>query len=223
MTDIHSHIIFGVDDGAKSMEESLDMLQAAKESSIDRIIATPHIKSADADIFQIINNYRCLAPVAGNLGIELHLGYEYNVVAIDHNDYDLTARFCISNTSVLLLEFPFDNWPANWERVIYDLQAKGLSIIIAHPERYLPVQRDLSRLDQMADLGCMFQLNAASLLKRCGNKAKAVQYIREMDKIDFVASDAHSAADYMCFRKAVAKLHTSYDASCGSILNNFGG
>lgn len=206
MTDIHSHILFGVDDGSKNIDESVSMLAAAFSAGITKIIATPHIRSADTDISVIRKNYSELIPYAKERGIDLRLGFECNTTAIDPNKFEEAKRFCFDGTSILLLEFPFENWPPYWDRIVYGLQAAGLIIIIAHPERYFPVQRDHSILDAMADMGCFFQVNAGSINKKYGEKRKTVRYIERMDKLDFIASDAHEPIDYEIYAK-ISKKH----------------
>lgn len=205
MTDIHSHILFGVDDGSKNIDESVSMLAAAFSAGITKIIATPHIRSADTDISVIRKNYSELIPYAKERGIDLRLGFECNTTAIDPNKFEEAKLFCFDGTSILLLEFPFENWPPYWDRIVYGLQSAGLVIIIAHPERYFPVRRDHSILDAMADMGCYFQINAGSINKKHGEKRKIVHHIEQMDKLDFIASDAHEPIDYEVYARIIKK------------------
>lgn len=204
--DIHSHILFGVDDGAESIDKSVKMLDAAKHAGIRCIYATPHWKSKHGDRERIRRNFRALLPYAEQAGIALHLGYEYNLAALDILQFEAAKDFTLENTESLLLEFPFESWPAEWERILLRLQRIGLQIVIAHPERYLPVQRDLGVLKELLELGCLLQCNASSVLSHRPEKKRVMRYIRQLGRLDFLASDAHSASDYAVFEKAVAQV-----------------
>lgn len=205
MIDIHSHIIFDVDDGAQDLEESRQMLEAASEAGVTTLIATPHIRRPGVDTSLMRRHADILKPMAKELGINLRLGFECNVSTFTSGEFSVARRFCIEGSSALLLEYPFDDWPPNWERIIYGLQDEGLGIIIAHPERYFPIRRDISIIDRIIEMGCYLQVNASSL-KGFGDKRKVVQYIRKLGRLDYIASDAHSAKAYTELKKAIRKL-----------------
>ena len=142
MHDIHSHIIYGVDDGAENLQQSLNMLDAAKAAGIDRIYATPHMRSKDADVESIYDHFACLHQYAADRKIDLRLGFEYNIQAIDNDSFESAKDYTLAGTDILLLEMPFTLWPPFWENIIYRLQGLQLRIIIAHPERYEPIQKN---------------------------------------------------------------------------------
>lgn len=206
MLDIHSHIVFAVDDGSEDLAESVAMLDAAKAAGIDCIYATPHMKSKDTDVTPIHRNFLALKPYAEERRIALRLGFEYNISAIDTTRFDRVREFVLRDADTLLLEMPFSHWPPEWRRIVTGIQKLGLQIIVAHPERYLPVQRDHELLDELVDRGCLLQCNASSILSSKVEKRRAVDYIREMGRLDFVATDAHSTQEYGLFRKAVQKV-----------------
>ena len=130
MQDIHSHIVFAVDDGSESMQESIAMLHAAKKAGIDTLYATPHWKSRHGDVERIKDHFQKLVPAAAKIGIEMHLGFEFNISALDPRHFEQAAQFAYENTSSILLEMPFVQWPAEWERIIFELQKTGLQIVI---------------------------------------------------------------------------------------------
>lgn len=106
------------------------------------------------------------------MGIEMRLGYECNLSALRVDDLAAARRFCIEKTNVLLVEFPFDNWPGTWREILYGLQAEGMRLVLAHPERYRPLQRDPHMLDSLAEMGVRLQVNAASL-QGCSAQSRA--------------------------------------------------
>ena len=206
MQDIHSHIIYGVDDGASSFQESIAMLNAAKQIGIDRIYATPHIKSEDIDIGTIYERFAKLHEKAKTIGIDLRLGFEYNFKAIDYDDFATAKDYALGGTDILLLEMPFMQWPSYWQQTIYDLQSIGLQIIIAHPERYLPIQKDLGIIHSLADMGCNFQCNASSIINYNFERNKVVRCLMKMNRLDMIASDAHSVNEYALLDKAYDRM-----------------
>lgn len=206
MQDIHSHIVFAVDDGSESMQESIAMLHAAKKAGIDTLYATPHWKSRYGDVERIKDHFQKLVPAAAKIGIEMHLGFEFNISALDPRHFEQAAQFAYENTSSILLEMPFEQWPAEWGRIIFELQKTGLQIVIAHPERYAPVQKDLGILRELTEIGCLLQCNAASFFSLRPAKKRVIKYIQKLDRLDFVASDAHSAREYELFARAVARI-----------------
>lgn len=205
MIDIHCHILPGVDDGARTIEEAQQMLHTAASCGVTDMVATPHVRQPDLDLTPIEESYQKLAPIARAAGVGLLQGYECNISALHPSHLEVAKRYCIQGTSMLLLEFPFDLWPPNWREIVYCLQALGLKVIVAHPERYLPIQRDPSLLGELMDLQCYFQINVSSL-KKTGPRRNIVKKLKAEAAIHFVASDAHRVADYLPLVKAQKKL-----------------
>ena len=206
MQDIHAHILPGVDHGAQDLNESLAMLDAAKAQGIGRIIATPHVYRADYDRSIAQKAKEILLPHAQQRGIELQLGYEFNIRALDQTAVEKAAQFCTEGTKTLLLEMPFDIWPIDWREKIYALQAYGMEIVLAHPERYEPVQRDLNLLERLAELDVLFQVDVPQSLKLFTKQRRVLKRLCEMHCLHFAASDAHTAQDYAAFAGSVRKL-----------------
>ena len=206
MQDIHSHIIYGVDDGASNFQESVAMLNAAKQIGIDRIYATPHIKSKKVDTRAIYEHFAQLHDDAKTIGIDLRLGFEYNIGAIDYETFAVAKEYALGGVDIILLEMPFGQWPSYWKQTIYDLQALGLRIIIAHPERYYPIQKNLGILNELADMGCIFQCNASSIVSFKLGRSKVVRRLIKMNRLDMIASDAHSVHEYALLEKAFKRM-----------------
>ena len=208
LLDIHSHILFNMDDGAQDIEESVKMLRAAQNVHVAGIVATPHVRNAQFNLSKARENFLRLKERALGTGIELTLGFEVHCNTLPDIGFDHAALYCTEHTNDLLLEFDLDSLPIKDERLIYKLQREGLNVIIAHPERYTAVQTDLSRVQRWIDMGCELQLDAHSMLQnKFGGRRKCAEKLIKRNMVHYIASDAHCAMDYEKFGHAVRKLH----------------
>ncbi len=200
MTDIHSHILPNVDDGAENLAQTEEMLFAAKRAGITSIIATPHMRARAADTERIKRAYQEAKPLFERSGVHLGLGYECNYSLL-LSDMDL-RKLTLNDTNVLLLEFSQGYFPMHWENSVVELQRMGLEIIIAHPERYTPVQQDSTIAARIAEIGCEMQVSAGSLHRRVfASEKKCALSLLEKGLVSYIASDAHVALDYDIFAR----------------------
>lgn len=204
MLDFHCHILPGVDDGARDLDESVRMLKAAKDVGFDRIVCTSHIKKRGESTDKLDAAFEVLRPIAEDMGISLMRGCELNLSAIDPLAVEEAERYCIVGTKTLLLEMPYDIWPPRWEDMIHKLAVKDLNVVIAHPERYLPIKQDLKIADLLEEMYCTFQVNASAIKKTLfgGIKNTTIAYLLHKKWVSYLSSDAHRVEDYECFPKA---------------------
>ncbi len=160
VVDIHSHILYGVDDGAGRLDETGQMLQEAKRAGVSSIIATPHLYSTDANIAGMQRVFSRVCEAFPDCGIELWRGFECNYRVLLEEEPEAMLSYRIQGTDVLLLEPPRQYLPESWEPSINAIQRLGVEIVIAHPERCLAVQDDLSVAERMLELGCELQVSA---------------------------------------------------------------
>lgn len=204
MLDIHSHIVFDVDDGSKNLDTSVRMLRAAKSVGIDKIVATPHCRWDSFDRDKIERNFNIVADRASAMGIEMFLGYEVNWRKIPELGIDEVCTLNIESTNLFLLEFSDDSLPANWQRVVHAIQGRGLRVVIAHPERYAPVQRNMDVAWTMKEMGCLIQVSANFIDDwRMGARRRTVTNMLKEGIVDYVASDAHCPEDYAIYKQAL--------------------
>lgn len=210
MIDIHSHILPFVDDGAKNMDEAIEMTKIAYESGISTIIATPHyIENEGYNSYQ--ENLKILDKLKmelkeRNINVEILLGNELFITYDVFKLIDSNEIATLNNTKYLLIEFPRLNMPIYVENLIYNLKLKGIIPIIAHPERYEKVIEDPNILYNFIIKGALCQINLPSLNGRYGKKVKETAQILVKHKmIHFVASDAHSS------RKATPDVRDSVE------------
>jgi protein-tyrosine phosphatase len=193
MIDLHSHVLPDQDDGARSLEESLEMLRIAADSGTTDIAATAHANHQYAfDPAAVAYKLACLRDAAGPLprihyGCELHLTAE-NIAAAARSPAD----YSIAQSGYLLIEFPDLQIPPNTQDILQRLVASGLRPILAHPERNPALQRTHRELKKWIDLGCAVQITAQSITGAFGSGARlaASDFLRR-GLVHLVASDAH--------------------------------
>lgn len=208
MIDFHSHILPNIDDGSRNMEQTVEMLKEAKEVGFTKIISTSHYieqyyESDETERTELINAVR------NNIqGIELYLG---NEIYITNNMVQLIKdkkASTINNSRYVLFEFPLAAKAMNDKEVIYRLIENGYVPIIAHPERYSHVQENPEYVEELAEMGALFQANYGSIIGMYGKKAeKTVKKLFKENLISFLGSDVHRTEQvYVKIPKIMKKL-----------------
>ena len=145
MRDIHCHILPGVDDGARDLDESLAMLEAAKQAGVTSIVCTPHCRDPYFDYDAMWDAYELL--VAHTEGLPLQIGFVVNHRKLMELGMQWAEYLHFDGSNEFLLELSSHCTARDfeeYERTIYELQGKGYDVIIAHPERYKAIQKDVS-------------------------------------------------------------------------------
>jgi protein-tyrosine phosphatase len=207
MLDMHSHILFGVDDGASSISESIEMLSSAKKAGVNDIIATPHF---DIELYNNgtgENHFIQLQNEAEKQGITLLKGYEIKIRNYPAQMPDDYEGLTLHNTRYILFELPFDRVPDYTSNLLYELQLKKFIPILAHPERCLKLLSNKILFMDIVESGCLIQVDAASIIGINGRKAKRFSHnIVKEGFVNLVASDAHSPEGYLHWLKAFRKV-----------------
>ena len=197
MTDIHSHLLFDVDDGSRNIEESITLLKQLKEIGFDNVIITPHyIKGSEysSENKEKITKIKQIQEEINNQNIDINV-YLGNEVFINNEIYDLIKEghiYTLNKTKYILIELPFHNQIVNLEDIIYELKIKGLIPIIAHPERYTYFQENYDEVDRLREEGFLFQANYASILGHYGKGSqKLMKYMLKKQYIDYLGTDLH--------------------------------
>jgi protein-tyrosine phosphatase len=196
MVDIHSHILWGLDDGAETLEESLAMLRLAADSGTTDIVATPHSNSKYRYEPEVIQQRigELSASVSGkpriHRGCDFHLSFD-NVQAAMENP----NKYAINGGRYLLVEFP-DGPLAGMKRVLTTLIDCGLTPIMTHPERHRQLRRIDEEFVEWIQMGCLVQVTAQSLLGRFGKHSEESAWeMVQQGLAHFIASDAHDTQD----------------------------
>ncbi len=199
MTDLHSHIIYGVDDGSSSVEESLEILKGLKSVGFDNVIMTPHYIEgteycSDNDTKLIELEILKREVLEHNIDINLYLGNEIFV-----NDHIVSGIkngliYTLNNSKYLLFELPFHSRINNLTDIIYEIRYQGYIPILAHPERYSYFQKNYKLVDELKEEGLLFQCNFASILGFYGKDAsKLLKYLLKKEYVDYLGTDIHHA------------------------------
>lgn len=195
--DIHCHIIPGIDDGAQNYDVALNMLRIAQENGTRKIIATPHFVHGTTRYGFSTIKEKCveLNQLAQNHGIDIGVypGFEVFITPELIDLYEQKLIETLAASEYMLIEFPMMSIPAYTDDILYKLQLKGVTPIIAHPERYSEIQNNLKLLENFVMRGVQFQVNSGSITGMYGRESKktALKLI-EKGLIHFIASDAHS-------------------------------
>jgi protein-tyrosine phosphatase len=201
MLDIHTHILPGVDDGATDYAMAVEMLKAARQAGIDKIVTTPHVYKIRG-VGQFQSAYGRLYDSAKEIGILLIPGCELSVRALAGSviSSEILAPFQIGITHFVLLEFPDTAPPVDWEYLVSDINRSGYHVIIAHPERYQYFAKSLSRAQGLLNYGCELQLDALSFLRgKFSSQRRVAIKLLDSGFASYIASDAHRPDDYGSF------------------------
>jgi protein-tyrosine phosphatase len=196
--DLHSHILPGLDDGAATLEDALGIAGAAVADGIRVIAATPHVRAADypnspEQMERQVDSLR-RELLEADVQLELLPGGEIAFDILPELGDDELRRFGLAgNPRYLLLEAPYFGWPLEIEDTVFQLQLRGFTAVLAHPERNGEVQASPERLAPLVERGTLVQLTAASLDGRLGRgPQKTGLRLLELGLAHLLASDAHA-------------------------------
>lgn len=220
MIDLHCHILSGVDDGAKTIEDSLDMAHLAVEEGITHILATPHHKNRNWNNEKkaVIRLVAQLQEEIDKAGIELTVfpGQEVRIYGEILQDIkEDKILFIDEQRQYLLIEFPTSNIPTYTEQLFYDLLSEGITPIVVHPERNREILEHPNRLKALVDKGALAQLTAASYTGGFGKQIqKLSEQLVEANLVHFIASDAHNIGNRAFYmEEAFDKLRKEFGQS----------
>jgi len=209
VTDLHTHILSGIDDGAKTIEESISMLCAQVNSGVTTAALTPHFELDAAEQQDFLLRYNrlfnelCEAANDYKLPIRLLQGAEVAFTAITP-ELDLDS-LCYEGTKTILIELPMSHYPPFSREVLYRMQLEGYTPMIAHAERYRYFARKPDLLEKLVRSGTLIQVNAESVIKR-GRKRRRVLKMISNNLVHVIATDIHSMTTRLPTLDKAAKI-----------------
>jgi protein-tyrosine phosphatase len=223
--DVHSHFIPGIDDGARTMKDTLDLLKSIEDMGYKKVITTPHVMSdffrnTTAIITTGLEQVRTAAKAEG-IALEIDAAAEY------YFDYELenkvrNERLLTFGLDYLLFEVSYMNAPDNLDAFIFQLQTTGYKPVLAHPERYpFWFTKNLEHFEKLKEKGVLFQLNINAL---SGHYSMATKKIAEqmIDKgwYEFIGSDCHHPGHIELMKKVRGEKALQKLIASGKLLND---
>ena len=194
-TDIHSHILAGIDDGSPDIATSLKLVKGLYDLGYRRLVATPHVIGDYYRNNPIIINRELdvLKNACAEAGIDIELSAAAEYMLDDYFLNILKQKEVLPVfQNYILTELPFSIMPKNVSEMIFEIITAGYKPILAHPERYFYYHHDFTEYARLKDLGFLLQVNLLSLTGHYGPQVtKAAKYIFENGLADFVGTDIH--------------------------------
>lgn len=194
--DIHSHLLPGIDDGAKDMKDSLKLIKTMRSYGIKNFITTPHVlgdvyPNSSTTILSKLSEVNKALKEEGIEDVNIRAAAEYMLdeqfVELLKNDDILTLK-----DNYILVEMSYFSAPLNVYEILFEIQLKGYKPILAHPERYNYYHNDIDSYYKLKTAGCLFQLNLLSLSPHYGKNIQEItKKLIKLNLYDFVGTDTH--------------------------------
>lgn len=226
MIDIHSHILYCLDDGSKSISESISMAKEAFEAGITDIICTPHNNESyySPSMEQIAATMFSFQKELDkqNCPIKLHVGNEVYLDDTVENKITSNSLYSLANSRYILIELPVNTEYVFLDQLIFSIKNLGKTPILAHPERYMYLQNEKNKIYKYIDMGLILQCNFGSILNMYGPKAKNLfKFLLKEHLVSFIASDAHhSNSIYYNLESAKQKIFKKISKSEFDTITN---
>ena len=198
MIDIHCHIVPNIDDGAKNLEDALQMAKIAYSEGIRKIINTSHYHPSfeykkGEELLKSVKKFNYILK-SNNIDIEVFIGNELYYSEDIINIIEQKEFYTLNNSKYLLIEFPPIRFPKNLVDIIYEIKIRGYIPVLAHVERYKEVQENINLIYECINEGALIQVNASSIMGKNRKEAEITSKILlDNNMVHFIATDAHSS------------------------------
>ncbi len=211
LADLHSHLVPGVDDGARSLEDTLESVDRMVEQGIRRILTTPHLRGSlsldgvrlEERLSQVTEAFNVAAEAVAKRhpDVEFRRGHEVMLDVPDVSFDDPRTR--LGGSSFVLIEWPRLRLPPGTTKVLHRIANEGYRPIVAHPERYIGM--DLALAEQWRVVGAYLQVNYGSVVGRYGGEARDFAFrLLRRGWVDYFSSDFHGRPDRKIYRREAA-------------------
>jgi len=222
-TDVHSHLVPGIDDGSASMKQSLSLINNLRDLGFKKIVTTPH---SDNDLYRNTNEKITKAfsllkeqVEKANIDIEIEVAAEYYI------DFEFQKRLANEKlltfgSKYLLFELPFYNKPQVFEEIVFKMQTLAYKPVLAHPERYTFWNNNLKNYHDLKDRGILLQININSLVGGYSAQAKKMaEKLIVNNMVDFIGSDTHNQHHIELLKKSLKNKYLVDLINKKSLLN----
>ncbi|MET0287894.1 MAG: CpsB/CapC family capsule biosynthesis tyrosine phosphatase [Polyangiales bacterium] len=210
--DLHLHYVPGVDDGVRTLDEAREVCRGLKALGWERLVTTPHIREGmfENDRAKLTSAFE---QFVGELGTDPTMP-SLGLAAEHHCDSRLLDRIEAGGLvpypggHAMLLELPNEAFPVALERLVFRIAGKGFRVVLAHPERYVPLFKRTDAADKLLDQDVALQLDLMSLVGKYGRSArKAAERMLEEGAYTIAATDTHGLPDLARVAEALKVLH----------------
>ena len=225
MVDVHSHLIPGIDDGVKTMEESLDILAKMSAMGYQKVITTPHVMH---DFYpntgeHILEQVEILQRRVDAVGIDMEVEAAAEYYLDEHfvQMLDERASLLTFGDNYLLFETSFLNEPAYLRESIFKIISNGMKPVLAHPERYVFLQNKPEKIEDLLERGVLLQLNTISLTGYYSKEArKLAETLIDEKTVSFLGTDCHNHKHLKAMSETIDSKY--FDKAMRlPLLNNF--
>lgn len=223
--DMHSHLLPGIDDGAEDIEHSLELIKGMRELGYKKLITTPHVmwdmyKNSHEIILEKLALVKAAVKNAG-IDVEIHAAAEY---FLDEHVEELLRNkepLLTISGNMVLAEFSLAFPALNIKDILFEMMMQGYQPIIAHPERYIYLERNKDFYTELKDTGCMFQLNLLSMSGHYGRSVtQLAEYLLKNGFYNLVGTDLHHAGHLEGLQRFEIPAALKKMIDEGKILNN---
>ena len=221
-TDIHSHFIPGIDDGAPDMETSVELIKKMQDLGFKKVITSPHVMSdfyrnSSETIMKGLNDLRAELK-AQNINMEINAAAEY-YIDFEFEQKIGKEKFLTFGDNYILVELSFLEAPRNLFDIIFKLQLEGYKVVLAHPERYGYFKQE--DYNNLINSGVLLQINLLSLIGHYSTPIqKKTEQLIANNQVSFVGTDCHNMIHAQLYEKCQSQKSWHDLVNSGMLLNN---
>ncbi|MEM8939759.1 MAG: CpsB/CapC family capsule biosynthesis tyrosine phosphatase [Bacteroidota bacterium] len=224
LVDIHSHLIPGIDDGAPTIDSSLEMIALLQNAGFKKLITTPHIHpkypNKEDKIIDGLADLRSAISKKKIDGIEIGAAAEYYITECFINQLESGKKLLSFGDKYILIECSFSVKPFFFESVIYKLKEHGYKPILAHPERYRFLEGKIEWLRELKTTGLLFQVTLSSLVGYYGEGPQKIGFeLIKNGMVNFLATDLHRASQVAFLKKGLELREVQNLLNANDLMN----
>tara|TARA_B110000211_G_C14053185_1_gene542138 strand:- start:576 stop:1343 length:768 start_codon:yes stop_codon:yes gene_type:complete len=222
--DIHAHLLPAIDDGSKSLEDSLELISGLKDLGYTQVLATPHVmydfyKNSTDTILSKLDDVRDILS-KNNVSIDIDAAAEYYFDEELQNRLKKKDLLTFGKENYLLFEFSYFNEHNGVHGVLSEMFEKGYTPVLAHPERYPYFVEAPEKYNELKEMGVKFQLNLLSLVGHYGDSAiHGSNYLIDNNFVDFIGSDIHRVSHLPSLKESMKTESLHKLINSGTLLN----